>query len=300
MTNIDKSIIKQRMIDDAVREYASLPLLDRNIRSISKKYGINYKTLTKYLKLNDVEINKHINACHFKYDFFHTIDTEEKAYWFGFLCADGTVSSRTNEVRLGLALKDIDHLQKFNDALNYPKGMRVSRSHQFGYKSNLNTSGEPMYMVSTGICNESLKNDLVSKGCVPNKSLILTFPDADIFVASERYSKRDLILHFIRGYFDGDGTLGLYAHSKKNPKKEESLMFVGTRAFLEGVREYLGDGFLMQKRNFGPLVFRLGYSTSKAFRAAELLYKNATIYLERKYNIYLEMCHHKSRKNGKS
>ena len=44
--------------------------------------------------------------------------------------------------------------------------------------------------------------------------------------------------------------------------------------------------------------YRLSYSTKKAYNAANLMYNNATVYLERKYNIYLDMCHHKSGKNG--
>lgn len=64
-------------------------------------------------------------------------------------------------------------------------------------------------------------------------------------------------------------------------------MFVGTKNFLEGVQKYLGKGFLMQKPNCNEKTYRLSYSTSKANHAAELMYKNANIYLDRKYNIYI-------------
>jgi hypothetical protein len=68
------------------------------------------------------------------------------------------------------------------------------------------------------IRNSKLWEDLNKWGCVPNKSLILKFPDSEIFNNDE-----SLILSFIRGYFDGDGSLGYYMHSKSNPNKEESL-----------------------------------------------------------------------------
>ena len=43
----------------------------------------------------------------------------------------------------------------------------------------------------------------------------------------------------------------------------------------------------MQKANCNEKTYRLGYSTAKANKAAELMYKNATIYLDRKYDIYI-------------
>ena len=69
---------------------------------------------------------------------------------------------------------------------------------------------------------------------------------------------------------------------------EESLMFVGTKPFLEGVQKYLGKGYLMQKPNCNEKTYRLGYSTQKANNAAKLMYENATIYLPRKKKIYDE------------
>ena len=41
---------------------------------------------------------------------FDTIDTEEKAYWLGFMYADGYISSKNNQIGLSLAVKDIEHL----------------------------------------------------------------------------------------------------------------------------------------------------------------------------------------------
>lgn len=113
-------------------------------------------------------------------------------------------------------------------------------------------------MVSTVIQSQELWNDLYDKGCVPNKSLILTFPNESIF------SDRKLIYDFIRGYVDGDGTIGVYPHSKSNPNLEASLLIVGTKSFLQGVQRYLIPGFLMQKTNCNECTYRLGYHTRKA------------------------------------
>lgn len=294
-SGLSKSQFKQKVINMAIEEYVNTPTYDKSIARISAKYGINKKTLTKYLKESGIEIVANGNKSEFRRDFFDVIDTEEKAYWLGFMYADGYIGASKYSVGLNLSLKDIDHLKKFNNTLEYKKGLNISETHQFGSKEHTNKNGEILYMVSTVIKDKQLWNGLNSKGCVPNKSLILTFPDESIF------ANKKLIYDFIRGYVDGDGTLGVYPHSKTNPKLEESLLIVGTKSFLEGVQKYLGKGFLMHKENCHENTYRLGYSTLKANKAAELLYKNATIYLDRKYNIYInKFAALKSGKNGES
>ena len=140
------------------------------------------------------------------------IDTEEKAYWLGFMYADGYIGATEYSVGLNISLKDINHLKKYNNALNYKKGLNISETHLFGSSEKTNKNGETLYMVSTTIRDKQLWEGLNSKGCIPNKSLILTFPDESIFC------DKKLINDLIRGYVDGDGTLGVYPHSKTNPK----------------------------------------------------------------------------------
>ena len=291
---ISKTQFKQKLINLAIDEYINTSIYDRSISKLADKYGINRKTIVKYLKERGIEITNTHGKVPFKEDSFDIIDTEEKAYWLGFLYADGYISSKENRIGLQLAVKDIDHLQKFNTFLNYSKGMTISDSHQFGSKDKFNSKGELIQMVRTVITNEHMWKALYNLGCVPNKSLILTFPDKSLF------KEESLIKHFIRGYVDGDGTLGVYPHSKTNPKLEASLLIVGTKPFLEGVQNYLGvKGFLMQKPNCSEYTYRLGYSTKKAEQVADILYKDASIYLTRKYNIYTtDFAAIKSGKNG--
>ena len=238
-SGICHSEMKSNIINMAVEEYKNTALYDRSINKIALKYGINRKTLKKYLIQQNIEIVANGGRTNFNFDFFETIDTEEKAYWLGFLYADGYIGSKDFSVGLNISLKDIDHLKKFNDALDYKKGLNISETHQFHSTSNKNKNGEIMYMVSTVIRNKKLWIDLNKKGCVPNKSLILQFPNENIF------KTKKLIYDFIRGYVDGDGTLGVYRHSISNNKLEESLLIVGTKDFLIGVQKYLGNGFLM-------------------------------------------------------
>ena len=60
-----------------------------------------------------------------------------------------------------------------------------------------------------------MANDLINLGCIPNKSLILLPPKL----------KDEFISHFIRGYFDGDGSIGKY-------KNRYKITFLGTNDLL--------------------------------------------------------------------
>lgn len=286
---LTKSQIKKQIIETAIEEYVGMPKFEKSIAKVSAKYGINRKTLTRYLKERGIEIVANKGAYPIDENVFEKIDTEEKAYWLGFLYADGYVAANNNQIGLGLALNDILHLEKFKNFIKWEGEIKISKEHQFGSKDNHNKKGEEMFSCRIIVSNEKMHQDLINLGCVPNKSLILKFP-------TEEQVPKEFQVAFIRGYFDGDGTLGLYQHSKKNPRLEESLLIVGTKPFLEKVQEVLGPGYLMQKKNCNENTYRLGYSTLKAFKVADTMYKNATVYLNRKYNIYInEYCPYRAK-----
>lgn len=290
--NMTKSEQKTLIINAAVEEYINTDDRLKSATKIAKKYNLNRKTVLNALKKKNIPIvinratkytlNEHV---------FDKIDTEEKAYWLGFLYADGWISSKTNIVGLNLSIKDISHLLKFKDFLNWTGEIKIYDTHQFGTKDVHNKAGDILQICEINIGSKILHDALKNAGCAPNKSLILEFPNKTII-------PENLLKHFIRGYFDGDGTLGLYKHSIKNSSLEESLMFVGTKPFLEGVQYVLGKGFLMQKKNCNKLIYRLSYSTKKANIAAEIMYKDSNVHLDRKYNIYKQFAAKKLGKIG--
>lgn len=263
---------KELLIRLALKEY-----LNENvtISFVSNKYGINRKSIERRLKDMNLKAKKIKNCDETVFD---NIDTEEKAYWLGFMYADGYVCTNSFVIGFGLKLEDKDTVIKFTDFMKFKGGCVIKESNKF------NSKEKQGYMCETIITNEYLWNSLVKKGVVPHKSLILEFPKIEWF------KSKDLIFHFIRGYCDGDGTLGVYPHNKKFPNKNlsETLAFVGTKVFLEGIQEFLGKGSLIQKPNCNENTYVLRYSGNSALSAAALLYNNASIYLPRKKKIYDE------------
>ena len=159
--------------------------------------------------------------------YFETINTPNKAYWLGFLYADGCViaNNRNGKIsytlEISLCKEDECHLEKFKMCLksNAPIKERKIADKYLACRIN--------------ICNKKICEDLIKLGCTPKKSLKLTFPTED-------QVSKELIPHFIRGYLDGDGCV-------YNGKDGISISFVGTFEFLSKMSEIVNKELGLSK-----------------------------------------------------
>lgn len=119
--------------------------------------------------------------------FFDVLDTEQKAYIFGLALADGNVMN-DGTFRIALQEDDEEILIKIKDILGYTGPLH--------YKEKRGTSRRQSELCINRV---ELTRQLIAKGCVPAKSMILEFPSESIVPDS-------LLHHMIRGYFDGDGS----------------------------------------------------------------------------------------------
>lgn len=266
---------KLQIINLALQEYLETPEKERSLTKIGKKYKVKRQTLSKYLKERGYDVINYQNRLRIDETVFDVIDSEEKAYWLGFLYADGNIGSNEYKLEMNLSAKDSDHMKKFQNFLKYTEDkVRVSKSYS-------NFEG------STDVCRFSIRNKhiwsaLNDKGCVPKKSLILTFPDLQIF------TDKSLVRHFLRGYVDGDGTL--YTTKDVDGCINTCIGAVGTKEFLQGFVDYLCE-YTMVCKNNDSKAYSIKYGYAKARKVARMLYEGATIYLDRKYNKFLEFCH---------
>ena len=163
-----------------------------SLSKLAKEYHTSIQTLSRKLKAKGIEIINHQNETKFNEHIFDVIDTEEKAYWLGFIFADGYISSRDNSFELSLKGSDIEHLHKFNKFMEHNKD-----NVKLGEVKN---KDKTFLRCRWGIANKHLWNTLNNLGCTPRKSLTLQFPNIS----------EELKIPFIRGYFDGDGCLSYY------------------------------------------------------------------------------------------
>jgi len=82
-------------------------------------------TLSNNFKAEGIEIINKQNITKFNENYFDVIDNPDKAYWLGFLYADGAISSNNNTVELSLKSSDIKHLEKFRDNLGFSKDKHI-------------------------------------------------------------------------------------------------------------------------------------------------------------------------------
>lgn len=258
----------------AAREYIAASNTTRplSLGVLSKKYKCKRATISKYVKYLGGTVENHSTCPGFNRNVFDIIDTEEKAYWLGFLYADGCITEN-NYIELGVHTQDYDVMQKYRKFLDFPSDESIK------------------FVKNKNVCRVRFHNDhvadmLVQKGCVRRKSLILTFPDLKIF------SNTNLVYDFIRGYCDGDGCLRFYKNGKGAVTCD--ISFVGTKPFIQKMMEFLnvpGGVFRnCSSKNNITEVYSVLYRCTSGRKVARLLYENATVYMNRKYNKFLEFC----------
>ena len=265
---------RQSIINLAIQEYLNTPESERSLTKLGEKYGIKRQTISKQLKQQGIEVINYQNKSRLNEHIFDSMDSEEKFYWLGFLFAYGNLSSTGNRIEVRLSLKDVKHLEKFRKFLCLTTEIRTGISNE-GYQ-----------FCHLSVRNKHLWNTLNNLGCTPRKSLTLQFPNLKIF------PNKNYILDFIRGYVDGDGCLTIFPNQRKTSERTV-ISLVGTESFLKTINTLFGNkGYITNKscNNWENKAYQLSFSDVPSRKLARYLYENATIYLQRKYDKYLEFC----------
>ena len=249
-----------------------------SMKKVSKEVGVSASTVSNVIKrYGETPREQHQKGhskgttknrkYYFNQSIFETIDTEEKAYWLGFLYADGYVGYR-GLVSLGLKESDLKHIELFRTFLGAEKINIKYYSKTKSYRIN--------------ICSVKLASDLCLLGCEQKKSKTLTFPTSEIV-------PDNLIHHFMRGYFDGDGSIMI------NKKNKLVFHLCGTNDFLNGFEENMLKNINRKEPNkriknkeWSECVEAISYAKQKDIeKIFNYLYKDATIFLERKYEKFI-------------
>lgn len=186
---------------------------------LGKVYGVTPETIRRCLRelgvyiRDDYEFVRQYNINDF---YFQNINTKDKAYWLGWMFSDGYIC-RDNAFGITLNEKDRYILELFAKYLD---------AETYNIRRNESSRSYGLHFTSIQICQ-----DLAKYGVIHNKSLQLVhyLPE-----------NKELVHHFIRGVFDGDGSIGFIKGNK--PHHSKSLRFRicgGSYEFLKGIRDYL-------------------------------------------------------------
>ena len=235
---------------------------ERAVARVLKEAGINTRLKNRYT-LN--------------HDYFETIDTEEKAYWLGFIYADGFVGDeKTNNLVISLIETDKEHLESFAKCIDYTGDVRIGGRGGFeGSKQRCTINFSSLKMTS----------DLRVLGLYPGKSINMEFmPEIP----------RELVRHFIRGYFDGDGSV----YTSRNTSTHKGILYeyqapavsmIGTASFIKNITEHLTFKHRFKKSKTDGMIY-VEYNNKKDMQDIFVyLYKDATVYLERKFNKFIDI-----------
>ena len=161
---------------------------------IGIKFNLYHKQVRRILdELNVEKSNKSRRKHTLDENYFDVIDTPNKAYILGFLYADGYNSIDKYTIRLQLQECDYEILEKMRLELKSDNELKFIRcDNKVASNGYISKNMYQLEVYSKHMCEQ-----LDRLGMHQNKSLILEFPD---WLSEELYS------HFIRGYFDGDGS----------------------------------------------------------------------------------------------
>jgi hypothetical protein len=209
---------------------------------------------------------------------FFSNDNELSFYVAGFFLADATKSDRgqTYKIRLRLARKDLDHLEKIKDILKCTSPIKLEEKYH--YKINGRILDKTYYLCGFGFASKQCYNDLERFGVIKNKTHYTKISDQII--------NSPYINHFLRGLIDGDGCFTM-------DKKTVTFRLDGTKELLGVVHKIFLDNNICDKKNKRKDIedtdkkfTRLMYGGNGILsRMYDFLYKDATIFMNRKEEV---------------
>ena len=263
-TEIKQNRWTQSEIDFLINNYE-----DMSYSELSKKLNHTEKAIK--IKAHKLGIKK--SGIYYDVHKFDTISDEESAYWLGFIFADGYVyiAHKTNYFGVELSSKDVEHLRKLN--LFMDGNAKITFRQRKG--GRWDTISE---ICSIRFSGKHLVEKLCELGCVQRKTSILDMPK-DI---PELYMR-----HFIRGYFDGNGTIS----SELKTGYLKCRIISGSNIFCQKLSEYLnGIGIDCVSRKEAEHTYCVQITKqNEIINFLNYIYKDSVVYLDRKYNKYLEI-----------
>jgi intein-encoded DNA endonuclease-like protein len=189
---------------------------------------------------------------------FDNVDSHLKAYWLGFIFADGSISKNKRQMEIDLAIKDVVHLEKFAEI--------------FGIHVNDDSN-----RCRCRICNVYLCNRLIEIGILPNKCHL---DNMSIF----NNVPFEFINSFILGFMDGDGSI------YRDKRRENYIIvdFAGRKSILKCIKDILITNLAVNDNKIVPHenIFTMDWSGRQAIKVLEWLYKDSPVRLERKFSRY--------------
>lgn len=239
------------------------------VKKVLRNNGIHIRTKAEANRLNPQNQNKYTQ----NNDYFIK-QNHNMAWVLGFLAADGSVRKNENEIKVTVARQDRDVLEKIRKDINATNPI----------KDFVTSNG---YEASTIIwTNAKHKQDLALYNIIPAKTFCLQPP----LNLEKKYW-----IDFIRGYFDGDGSVNFIdSHGKKHYTALRWQICSATTPILQWIIDFLYEEYdipkvkIQTQKRAKHCLYSFQYSTNSTKRIFDILY-NGYLHMDRKYNHYKEI-----------
>ena len=184
-------------------------------------------------------------------DFFKYVNNAEVAYWLGYIAADGHVAK--NNRLFQITSIDEEQIYKLIDSLK--------SNHKVSIKEPREPSHKRIYTL--GIYDRDFVKRLIEQGIINNKTYKLKYP---------YQINNENMKHYIRGYFDGDGSI-------TTSRRSIQFNLVGTYALISGVTCFLKGKGIIKSDSFRKdgNIFRLQRSQNQAIQFLNYIYEKSLI-----------------------
>lgn len=234
----------------------------------------------KYIYKNYELYTHHTSSRKIRHDFFSKIETELQAYMLGFFASDGSINEKRKTFRIHLQERDSDIVLLFKHFISPDARTFYTEPHNVKARDGMLVNAHRSFGVD--IASSKLCNDLVNLGFGYRKSYCdLHLPNI----------KKDLLIHFIRGYFDGDGSFSGGISQPKHRKNKVVRMYFTIESkkvtILNEIQKYFIDNYniylsiIYLKRDN---MYRICSASKNVCRKLfHIFYDDANFYLQRKF-----------------
>lgn len=210
-------------------------------------------------------------------DDFFSQETEQSFYWAGFIAADGCVRIRDTQYSKIYTIELVQSGNEYNHILKLKNTLVALNPIHIRKCGISKIDNKNLLRCHFTICSKKVFDDLSKFGIRPHKTKDHNFPDWLV--------NHNLVRHFMRGYFDGDG--GYYLNKTKTPH-QMTVRVCGTLEFLQVYKNILESksGFSSISKPYmyngqGALNY---FGNIRCSKISSFLYDDSNVYLERKYN----------------
>lgn len=267
--------LPQEVVDKIIYDYT---INKYGLIKTGKNNGVGERVVRKVLLENKIHIRSRSEAAIISNiqrrrfnidDYYFSKENHNMAYLLGFLASDGTVDKKNNRIKIGLSSVDKPFLIEIKKELSY-EGDILDYETSNGYKVS-----------ELSFTSKQIKEDLARYNIVPNKTFSFKFP---------KNLNKKYWIDFIRGYFDGDGSV-----SSAGGTAIRWQICSATKDVLETIIDFFYEEYgikkvsILKQPRANCTLYYFQYSTNATKKIFSFLYKENCLKLPRKYLKFKEL-----------